>query len=142
LITKHNHIKEEYSGICVHLLQYLCSGITGTPEYELALNKILCGVSLEYPIEKEIDLPEGYKEETEKLLNSAIGHWNALKNTSSDGLRNTFLMCDGKLSLKDGEWKLQVEQKAYDILLNKIPWGFSMIKLPWMKNLLEVEWVY
>jgi hypothetical protein len=33
-----------------------------------------------------------------------------------------------------------VEKKAYDILLDRLPWGIGMIKLSWAPYVLNVEW--
>ena len=70
-----------------------------------------------------------------------IQHWTALRSTSPDALRGTFLARPGKLSRRpDGDWLLQVEPLSYDILLDQLPWGISMIQLPWMPQMLRVEW--
>ncbi|HEV2830338.1 MAG TPA: contractile injection system tape measure protein, partial [Hanamia sp.] len=63
-------------------------------------------------------------------------------NTPSQGLQETFLQRNGKLIFNetDGYWKLVVERKAVDILLDRIPWGFSYVQLPWMKYALITEW--
>jgi hypothetical protein len=63
-----------------------------------------------------------------------------LKNTSVNGLRETFLKRDGILSRQENNWRLQVEQKTLDVLLDSIPWGFSTISLPWNGYLIFVEW--
>ena len=79
--------------------------------------------------------------EADNLLQTVINYWDALKNTSPDGLREGFLQRDGKLIRIDGQgWKLQVEQMAIDVLMTRLPWGVSMVKLPWMDELLTVEW--
>jgi hypothetical protein len=123
------------------LLQYLVYGNKiHFQEYHLALNKILCGIPIREPV--DIALPEGldYHHEVNGLLTAVIGHWKALKNTSINGLRETFLQRNGKLSDQGEFWLLQVEHKPYDILLEALPWGISIIKLPWMKKHLQVEW--
>lgn len=123
------------------LLHYLATGQTFAPEYELILPKILCNIPLEAAVEAEVSLSAGDQEEAAALLEAVIHHWQALRNTSADGLRGTFLVRPGKISLRDdGDWLLQVESKAYDILLDQLPWGISMIKLPWMKRMLRVQW--
>jgi hypothetical protein len=126
----------------VHLLQYLVNGQQQQPEYMMPLNKILCGLSDEEHIDRFIKLEEAEINEANELLQAVITHWAALKNTSPQGLQETFLQRNGKLSFNetDGYWKLQVERKAVDILLDKIPWGFSYIQLPWMKYALVTEW--
>ena len=35
---------------------------------------------------------------------------------------------------------LTVEEKAYDILLETIPWGFRQVRLPWLKKYVQVKW--
>lgn len=123
------------------LLHYLATGQCLTPEYELALPKILCGVQLPAPVGTNSALSALEKEEAGALLEAVIGHWEALRNSSPDELRGVFLLRPGKLSRRDdGDWLLQVEPQACDILLDKLPWGYSAIKLPWMKRMLWVEW--
>jgi hypothetical protein len=79
--------------------------------------------------------------EADEMLLALIEHWSVLKNTSIDGLRESFLKRSGKLSIENNNWLLQIEQRPYDMLLQQLPWGISMIKLPWMKKLLITEWV-
>jgi hypothetical protein len=123
------------------LLQYLVYGNKiHFQEYHLALNKILCGIPIREPV--DIALPEGldYHHEVNGLLTAVMGHWKALKNTSINGLRETFLQRNGKLSDQGEFWLLQVEHKPYDILLEALLWGISIVKSPWMKKHLQVEW--
>lgn len=123
------------------LLHFLVTGQSAAPEYELMLPKILCGIPLETPVESSIELTDAEKEEATALLEAVIRHWEALRNTSLDGLRGTFLIRAGKVSMReDGDWLLQVEAQTYDILLDQLPWSISMIKLPWMQRMLWVEW--
>jgi len=122
------------------LLHYLATRQTDPPEYELVLPKLLCGWSLNEPV-IPAELPQAALDEAEHLLQTVIDYWQALKSTSPDGLREGFLRREGKLRRTgDRTWKLQVEQKAIDILLSRLPWGVSMVKLPWMDDLLAVEW--
>lgn len=128
-------------GRALCLLYFLATGQSVTPEYELVLPKILCGVPLLTPVETRLELTEPEKEEATTLLKSVIHHWEALRDTSPDGLRGSFLLRKGKVSLReDGTWLLQVEPNSMDILMEQLPWGISMIKLPWMKTWLHVEW--
>jgi len=123
-----------------YLLHFLATGIWSAPEYELPVMKVLCGLTLEYIAEPEEPLLQEDDEEVTALLSAVIHHWDALKNTSPDGLREAFLKRSGKLSFSSGEWWLQIESKGYDILLDQLPWGISMIRLPWMPEMLRVEW--
>jgi hypothetical protein len=122
------------------ILSFLATGLDDFPEFDLPLNKILCGIALDDVIIPQYELSKEIKSECENLLNQTIKHWNVLKNTSNEALRETFLMRNGKLSRVDNGWLLQVEQKPVDILLSHLPWGIGLIKLPWMNEMLHVEW--
>jgi hypothetical protein len=126
----------------LQLLHFLVTGRTPGPEYDLVLNKLLCGLSLSAFVPGKTRLTKKEKNECETLLKAAIGNWPALGDTSPEGLRGTFLWRDGKLSRKqDGSWLLQVRQKTVDILMERLPWGIGMVKLPWMPEMLWVEWI-
>ena len=122
------------------LLHYLAPGETNVAEFNLLLTKLLCAVDFEEPVPNFIELTEKEKEESANLLKSVTEHWKPLKNTSAEGLQNSFFQREGKLMQTENGWLLKVEQKTIDILLNKLPWGIGTIKLPWMKNKLNVEW--
>lgn len=140
LLADNTFVDDTAASRAIHLLQYLVTGAEETPEYLLPLNKVLCGWDMDKPVRKKIDLSDPEKAEAEKLLNMLISHWKALKKTSIAGLRSSFLQRNGILTEMDARWKLQVERKAYDLLLEHLPWGISMIKLSWMEKMLLVEW--
>ncbi|HMR39469.1 MAG TPA: contractile injection system tape measure protein [Ignavibacteria bacterium] len=133
-------ISKELQQRAIALTQYIVTGNEEYPEFLLMLNKVMCGYEIPESLPSDIELSEFEKNEADDLLNSVTGHWKALRNTSVNGLRETFLMRNGKLTEDNNGWLLQVEDKTVDILLNKIPWGVSMIKLPWMDKILRVEW--
>ena len=124
----------------VHLLKYLTTGSKKIPEYNLVLEKIICGMAVEEPIPLDVGLQEYQLDEVQALLASVIEHWKVLKNTSIDGLRETFLKRDGLITRKNDVWLLQVERKTLDVLLDSIPWGYSTVALPWNDYLIHVEW--
>jgi hypothetical protein len=74
------------------------------------------------------------------MLQAVVQHWRALKNSSVGALRETYIQRFGKLTAIDHGWSLQVEPKAVDVLLGRLPWGIGTIRLPWMKNMLFTEW--
>ena len=124
----------------VYLLQYLASGQMEAPEHELLLNKILCGVKTGEPLESFHALTEAEKQLSEQLLYGVTQNWEKLRNTSIAGLRQSFLMREGRLQRKDDAWSLTVSTKAYDALLDSLPWRLSMVRLPWMETILYVKW--
>lgn len=124
----------------VQLLGYLAYGEEDIPEWDLVLPKILCGIQPAEPVRRFIPLTDIEKTEANELLAAVISHWNALGNTSPDGLRGNFLLREGKLEWKEEEWQLYVTQQAYDMLLNQLPWGFSVVGLSWMPWLIKTVW--
>jgi hypothetical protein len=130
----------ESQTVAIHLLHYLATKEEFAAEYELGMEKFLCGWDLDLPISKDIEFSQAMKDECETLLRAAIKHWSALKSTSPDGLREGFLQREGKLILNDFQNRLILENKAQDVLLSYLPWGYSVIKLPWIEHALYVEW--
>lgn len=125
----------------VLITQYLIHGEGKIAENELALNKIVCGLAIENVVNTQIEFSEYEIDKCQKLLQAVLQHWKVLKDTSIQGLRETFLQRDGKIVLKENETiELWVEQKGVDILLAQLPWGISMIQTPWMKNYLHCNW--
>jgi hypothetical protein len=124
----------------VMLLHFLASVVNNPPEYEMVLPKVLCEMPVNMPIDHTLLITDEEKEEANNLLKAALEHWGALGSTSPDGLREGFLSREGKLDHEATGWKLYVEQKTLDILLDRLPWNLSLIKLPWMKEILKVEW--
>ncbi|MGK0364388.1 MAG: hypothetical protein ACI85O_001445 [Saprospiraceae bacterium] len=141
MLTEEKEFKDlETASRAVHLLQYLATKFPASEEHELVLNKILCGIPIDTPIEYGITITEAEAEMSDSLLKAVITQWTALKNSSLDGLRGGFLIREGKLTKRKDKWLLQVEKRTYDILLGKMPWGVSMIKISWMPKMLTVEW--
>lgn len=134
-------ISDTDKAVC--FLHYLATGDTKMEEYELVLSKIICGVSIDKPVNTEnFKMSQSLRKEADEVLTSVIEYWAILQNTSVVGLRDSFLKRNGKLSYDGENWLLQVEQRSYDMLLQHLPWNISMIKLPWMNHLLKTEWIY
>jgi hypothetical protein len=124
----------------VHVLQYLVDGRTHTPEHELALNKVLCGVPLSTPVDAYIELADEERATCDHLLAAIITNWGAIPGTSTAGLRETFLQREGRLDDRDGAWRLTVQRKTLDLLVDRLPWSISVILHPWMPMRLHVTW--
>jgi hypothetical protein len=126
----------------VYLLQYLVfKEYQGFEEPDLVLNKLLCGIDLDEPLLRDIELSETEKETCEGLLQGVIANWTIMGKTSPDALRNSFLQREGRLSEEKDAWVLRVAQSGVDVLVERLPWGIGTIKLAAMKKILTVEWV-
>src|SRR3546814_920552 len=138
-------VKNKWDSQALHqrsvvLTQYLVRGDDEYSEPDLFLNKLLAGFPVEAPLPLDITLSEYEKKEAEELLGSVIMHWKALKNTSAQALRETFIQRTGRIIRQDSGWLLTVDQKTQDILLGKLPWGFSLTKTSWMEEIITVDW--
>jgi hypothetical protein len=124
----------------IHLLQYLVDASLQPPEHLLALNKLLCGLEPDAPVPRTIELTQSEKDAADGLLQAIIAHWTALGNTSVQGLRESFLQREGRLSPSNGNWHLLVQPRAFDMLLDRLPWSFKVTRHAWMDSALYVEW--
>lgn|GEM_PF-2454873 len=124
-------------GVC--LVHYIATGQEEFPEYELPLPKFLCAWPPDVPVNRYLSLTESEKEECNSVLLSCIQHWDAIKRTSIDGLRENFLHRDGVLKRDEFGWSLYIEEKTIDLMLDKLPWNLSIIKLNWMDEMLTVH---
>ena len=140
LCENDNWISEESQHRAILLSQYLISGKTEIFENELVLNKLICGLPIESIVNTKLVLSELEKEKCENLLTAVLEYWKPLQASSAETLRETFLQRNGKLSLKNNNQELWVEEKGVDILLEQLPWGIGTIKTPWMTEFLICNW--
>lgn len=134
-------LKIKDAGRAVALLQYAAFGMDDYREWRSLLSKILIGQPVHTLIPTgSLVLGEGEREQADDLLAAVIEHWSVLKNTSPDGLRQSFLRRDARLTEKEGAWRLMVQPQAHDVLLQHLPWTISIIRLPWMPTPLFVDW--
>jgi len=124
----------------IYLSQYLVGFTEDNPEYTLMLNKLLCGMELNEPIEEEIKLTEEEKAETRSLLSSVIAQWKEMNNTSVENFQRTFLQREGVMFKTEENWNVIVGKSSFDVLLLRLPWGISIIKYSWNNYLIFVEW--
>lgn len=122
------------------LLYYLQSGSEEYKEWEMALNKILCGMAFDDLVPDGILITGKEKEESRALLQAVVNYWQALKNTSIESVQNTFFLREGKITWKEDHWLIQIERTSLDILIETLPWSFTTIKFPWLEHLIFTEW--
>ena len=124
----------------VHLLQYMCTGETSHPEHELILNKILCGIPTNIPIDDSFNIAPKEKEVIESMMQGALSNWPRMKDSNVAALRETFMIRNGKISFEDDTIDMHVEKKTVDVLFDSMPWSFTFVSLPWMKKPLRTIW--
>jgi hypothetical protein len=140
LVNNKEFVSLEAQNMGVQILEYLVWGKNIHTENYMPLNKIICGMDPVQIWKTDSEISKDIETESELLLKDVIRHWEVLKNTGIEGIRETYLQRPGKLSHNQNGWKLIVEQKTVDILIGSLPWGLGIIKLPWMPEMLFVEW--
>ncbi len=126
----------------VHFVQFVANGITHNEEQFLVLNKLLCGLSIDTPISAGIEVTDDERTLIEGMINAIIKHWPSIGECSVDGFRGNWLIRDGVLFEEEDRWNLVIEKRAYDILIHKSPFSFSILKFPWMEKPIHVNWPY
>lgn len=123
------------------LLQVVATGERDpAPEFDLVLNKVLCGLPIDSPFEPGSPVTEAEGAECELLLRSCIANAPVWKKLSLDGLRGSFLLRRGALSPGAGCWELRVERETFDVVKDRLPWTADVVSLPWMESPVRVEW--
>lgn len=126
--------------LAAHILHYAATKRENDYEHLMLFEKFLCGIPLQQSIQKEVKIDDKHKQQVEEMLDSAVFHWSALKNTSTAVLRSEFLQREGKLDWSESNPKLTIERKTQDLLLEKIPWNISIVKIPWIQKLIYTQW--
>ena len=109
-------------------------------EQELAFNRILTGCPFQVPLPKTLELTDNEIQTTESMLSGVKNNWDKLRNTSVKGFRHSFIERPGRLEQREDKWVLYVENRAYDILLDSLPWSYRLVRLPWLKKRINVVW--
>lgn len=140
MVHQNGFVSEVEQRRAVHYLQFLVTGQLQTPEPSLVLNKLLCGLAPQAPVEAAIEMTAAEVDMCESLLASVINYWPEIGKTSIDGLRGNWLVRDGSLTNAGDHWELIADRRAYDVLLARLPLSYSVIKLPWMEKAMYVTW--
>lgn len=126
-----------------YAVHYLASGEAAPNEAVLFVAKLLMGWPLAevLPETDEEDWLPSLQREMGDLLKAIHHNWAPMDGCSWDGLRHDFLSREGKVAREnDAHWKLTLEKKVFDMLLQKITWSITYIQHPWMPEPLVVEW--
>jgi hypothetical protein len=133
-------IDEHAAGRAVHLLQYMVTGESHSPEYLLVLNKILCGLPTAAAVSAGIDITQAEHECIEGMIHAMVAHAKVLGSCSVAAMRQTFFARKADLQLIDDAWQLRVHPGTFDMLLDRLPWSYSIVKFGWMARPVHVEW--
>lgn len=141
-IEKGAFANEDSQHKALAVLKYAAFGNYAEPPKDAAVMNLLCDLPVT-PVLYADELPkvsDSEKELVDSLLKAVVANWKAVGHMSPDGLRGTYFVRNGIVETSGMTDMLTVETKTYDILLDKLPWGYSTIKHPWMKKVLNVKW--
>ncbi|MDP5199823.1 contractile injection system tape measure protein [Flavobacterium sp. DG2-3] len=142
LTSENKFISNEHQVRAVQYLQYVITGMQETEEIYLPLNKVLCGLPLTDTVPDFVEITDSEKQLINGLIQAAISHWPEIGDCSVDGFRGNWLVRDGILVEHEDKWELTVDKRAYDILINRSPFAFSIMKYHWIDKPLHVIWPY
>ena len=71
---------------------------------------------------------------------AVIANWPIISTSSPAALRETFLAREGRLERDHDRWTLVVQRRTLDVLVDRIPWGFSVVYHRWMSLPIHVTW--
>ncbi|MBB2147953.1 contractile injection system tape measure protein [Pedobacter gandavensis] len=125
----------------IHALQFLIDGELEHAEDMLILSKILCGWPVKAPVPLSVSLSTAQLQHCEDFISAVLSMWAQMKNSSHSNFRGSFLKRDGLLRNEAGDWSLRVEPRGYDVLLQTLPWGYSVVKTSLMETIIYVEWI-
>ncbi|MDB4582352.1 contractile injection system tape measure protein [Draconibacterium sp.] len=140
LLDKNRFLNDKAKQQALFILHYLATGETKTEEHELLIPKIITGYTLQQTVPLTIHLEQSVTDECDKLLQNAIRNWSILKSTTPNGLRQSFLQRNAIIKFKEKQWHFLFERKGIDILIDRLPYGLSVIKFNWLMYPIYVSW--
>lgn len=109
-------------------------------ESELAFNRILVNCPFYELLPANMKLTEEELQVIESMLNGVKGNWDKVRNISIQGFQHNFMERSGRVEQKDDKWLLTVDSRAYDMLLDSVPWSYSRVQFPWLTKPVQVSW--
>ncbi len=73
-------------------------------------------------------------------MEAMIANWTPLGSSTAEAISETFFIRQGRLDRDGPNWKLFVQRKTVDVLVDQVPWGFGVIYHEWMPSPLQVNW--
>lgn len=140
-LTENGTFKNREAQIkAIFLMQYAVFGNGEFAEHQMQLNKLLTNFKTGIPIPRRPNLTDEERETVDGMLRGVLQNWGRLTNTTVAGLQEGFLRREGSLEEQENQYILTVEAKAFDMLLDYVPWNFRTIKFSWMKKAIQVKW--
>ncbi|WP_233587461.1 MULTISPECIES: contractile injection system tape measure protein [Parabacteroides] len=137
---RRSFVNKEKQIRAIFLLQYMTSEKPDYNEASLLLNRVLVNYPISEPLPRNVELTQAETDMADQMLTAIKTNWDKMRNTSVRGFQDAFLKRKGKLEESEDRWMLKVEERAYDILLDSVPWSFKMFRYPFQEKTMLVEW--
>lgn len=130
----------------IFVMQYLIYGEQREyPETDLCFNKLLVNRANDKPLPRAYSLSEKEIETAKSLIASVKQMWEVMRHVSDEGFRQSFFQRNATLSKGEESdshtsWIVQVEERAYDVLLDRLPWSYKLIKFSWIDYMIQIKW--
>jgi hypothetical protein len=124
---------------------YVLRALAGEPaavedEDDLVLNKVLCGLPWDLPVGEGREPTPEELSACDGVLGVMLARWPAGGDISPEGLQKGFFRREGKLGRYGRRWRLRLDRRRLDSLLDRVPWNLSRVEHPWMREPLLVYW--
>ncbi|HAP61053.1 MAG TPA: hypothetical protein DCR93_16655 [Cytophagales bacterium] len=106
----------------------------------MALNRALVGLPQDYLLPGVYEPTTAEKSLADQMLSALIEHWAIISAHDLAGFRDTWLWRSGRLTEQEQKYELVVDTRAYDILLDKLPYTLSPAMFPWADKPIYVQW--
>ncbi|PXX59078.1 hypothetical protein SAMN05660489_04870 [Pseudomonas sp. LAMO17WK12:I10] len=108
-------------------------------EWRMPLNKLLCGLPLDAPL--EWTQPDTHAVEVmQRWLSALPQRLPAWKHFGGADIRQLYLQRSAWLVPGHEDFTLYIEPQVYDVLLADWPWPTGMLMLPWLIKPLIIHW--
>lgn len=125
----------------VFLLQYLAYPEKAEWQaHELMFNRLLTDFPAHMQLPMQLELTDVERKTAGELVKGVKANWPKMSGTSVEGFIRSFIARSGRLEQQESRWLLTVQDKAYDVLVDTVPWAFKQIRLPWLKHPIQVAW--
>lgn len=106
-----------------------------------AVANLFVGYEADTVVSRLTELSDTECETAGQIFSVLIAHWQALKNMPPSSIQQMFLQRQATIKTFSLGTAVSVQKQAVDVLMQKLPWGLSMIRFPWLNDrLISVEW--
>ncbi|UAB80362.1 hypothetical protein INR76_09555 [Marixanthomonas sp. SCSIO 43207] len=136
---KNNVFLPEKKQRAAHALHYLATQNKHSFEFQMQIEKLICGFALNQSIDRFIKLSDFEKETCNSFLQNVIKKLNFQGIKTVSELQTRILQREGTLMLREN-LVVTVKKHNDDAFLSSLPFDIHKINLPWQTTPFSVKW--